>query len=356
MINSPPNTPPNTDRLDVVHTLRGLASFAVCWFHLSKWFNFKYAGQYPLVEASGHWGWLGVEVFFVISGFILPYSMWRAGYRPGDFFTFVWKRLLRLEPPYLISILLCLLLGFVPTLNPAYRGLPFTELLSAPQLFAHLGYLNAFFGYEWVNPVYWTLAIEFQFYLLVALLFPLLLVPRKSLLVVAALSAAALVVASSHYIFYFLPLFMMGVLIFQYKIGILRLRLFLLSLAPLVALSFFRLGMLETLAGLLAVLVITCVRHKSRVGDFLGDISYSLYLLHMPVGQMVISVGHKLARSEAESYVWLLASVVASIGAAYAFYRLVERPSQARASKIRYRKKSAAMPDSLPTQAVTEAV
>src|SRR5690606_28624124 len=42
------------------------------------------------------------------------------------------------------------------------------------QLFSHLGYLNNFIGKDWLNPVFWTLAIEFQYYLLIALFFPLI--------------------------------------------------------------------------------------------------------------------------------------------------------------------------------------
>jgi peptidoglycan/LPS O-acetylase OafA/YrhL len=42
----------------------------------------------------------------------------------------------------------------------------------ARELFAHLGYLNGFFAYRWGNSVYWTLAIELQYYLVIALVFP----------------------------------------------------------------------------------------------------------------------------------------------------------------------------------------
>ena len=49
----------------------------------------------------GAYGWLGVDVFFVISGFIVPYAMLRAGYTLSAWPTFILKRLIRVEPPYL---------------------------------------------------------------------------------------------------------------------------------------------------------------------------------------------------------------------------------------------------------------
>ena len=53
--------------------------------------------------------------------------------------------------------------------------------VSAFQLLLHLGYLNAFFNYDWSVALYWTLAIEFQFYLSIGLLFPL--ISHRSLLI-----------------------------------------------------------------------------------------------------------------------------------------------------------------------------
>ena len=84
-------------RIETLDCLRGIAAFAVLWFHLTN----GNLGFLPpgVLKSSGAFGWLGVEVFFVISGFILPYALQRAGYHSADFFQFVWKRILRLDPP-----------------------------------------------------------------------------------------------------------------------------------------------------------------------------------------------------------------------------------------------------------------
>lgn len=71
------------------------------------------------------------------------------------------------------------LLAWLSTLAPAFRGLPFHF---EPDVIAwHLGYLNAFVHKKWLNPVFWTLAIECQIYLLIAVLYPLVVSDRRSL-------------------------------------------------------------------------------------------------------------------------------------------------------------------------------
>src|SRR5947209_2252350 len=91
------------DRVEVVDGLRGLASLAVCWYHL-VYANHAFAGG-GLVAAvlrdSARNAWVGVEVFFVISGFVIPLALYRSGYTPRRFGTFMLKRIIRLDPPYL---------------------------------------------------------------------------------------------------------------------------------------------------------------------------------------------------------------------------------------------------------------
>ena len=65
---------------------------------------------------------MGVTAFFVISGFVLPLSLSSNGYRLSDAPVFLLKRAVRLEPPYLATILLIVTLGYVSTLVPLFRG------------------------------------------------------------------------------------------------------------------------------------------------------------------------------------------------------------------------------------------
>ncbi|MEO5903218.1 MAG: acyltransferase family protein [Gemmatimonadaceae bacterium] len=130
-----------------------------------------------------------MEVFFVVSGFIIPYSLYRGGYRLRlHWRRFVTKRILRLDPPYLATIVLVIVLTYASAAVPGFKGAQ--PHFTAKQLLLHLGYLNAFTGGDWVNPVFWTLAIEVQFYLMISAIFPLL-VHRNTWVRIAAMGSLA---------------------------------------------------------------------------------------------------------------------------------------------------------------------
>ena len=78
-----------------VESLRGVAALAVAWFHVTAIHGDSWA------RSSGHYGWLGVDAFFVISGFVVPYSIARTfpNYTIRDLPNFVLRRATRLEPP-----------------------------------------------------------------------------------------------------------------------------------------------------------------------------------------------------------------------------------------------------------------
>ncbi|HEV2763661.1 MAG TPA: acyltransferase, partial [Pyrinomonadaceae bacterium] len=207
----------HAERIAPLDAMRGLAALGVLAFHF-LWTN-------PSVPAGalkslGYYGWLGVPVFFVISGLVIPHSLHRGGYRVSDYFIFVCKRLARLEPPYLASILVVVLVWCVYRLWPY---VPHPSPFADPKgLVLHLGYLNAFFGRRWLNPVYWTLAIEFQYYVGVGLLYPLLAHTRRAarLAVMSLLASAVFLVPGDQFIFLHLPHFFVGTALFQHRAGL----------------------------------------------------------------------------------------------------------------------------------------
>ncbi|HKC62735.1 MAG TPA: acyltransferase, partial [Pyrinomonadaceae bacterium] len=201
-------------RIEVLDFLRGIASLAVSLFHFTNTLD-------PgLLKTITSYGYLGVEVFFVISGFVIPYSLYRGGYKLPQYGKFVLKRVIRLDPPYLVTILLILALGFLSLVLPYAKIGEFH--VTATQVFLHLGYLNTFFQYEWLNDVFWTLAIEFQYYLLIGLAYPLLVNRNEALRLgtMALLGALAFVISSPVFVFYYIFLFLMGISTFQFRIGL----------------------------------------------------------------------------------------------------------------------------------------
>jgi peptidoglycan/LPS O-acetylase OafA/YrhL len=133
---------------------------------------------------------LGVPMFFIISGFILgaPFAApFLQGKRPVSLKRYFLRRLTRLEPPYVLSMLL-----FFALKVAAGKG-TFSELF--PNLAASLLYLHGaiFGGASVINIVAWSLEIEVQFYILaplIALVFAIRSVLTRRLLLVALILLA----------------------------------------------------------------------------------------------------------------------------------------------------------------------
>ena len=154
----------SSSRLDAIHVCRGLAALSVCLLHISSATAFVFPRSVQTVASIGRYG---VPVFFVISGFVVPYSLLDRHYKIQAFPRFLTRRIVRLDPPYLVTLALALLLALL--------GHTYTYRTSDVAL--HLGYLSGLVGRPWAVSVFWTLGIEFQDYILVGLVLALVL-PR----------------------------------------------------------------------------------------------------------------------------------------------------------------------------------
>jgi len=323
--------------LSSLDLLRGLAAVAVCYFHFTHG-NPDFLSPGNFLYISGRYGFLGVDVFFVISGFVIPYAMFRGNYHVRDFGRFLTKRVVRIEPPYLVSIALVLLLNWLSTLSPAYRGAGF--LINWPGLALHLGYLNAFFNYPWVNDVYWTLAIEFQYYILIALLFPLLLhqVKHYSTGVLLIFAILGFIIPDHAFIFNYSLLFIVGILLFQFHVGYISKKHFGSFLLIVLILIFIKFDKRYLVAALLPYFFITYFEFHDRISKFLGNISYSLYLVHIPVGGRIINLTETFVSNELVRSIFVFVALAVSIFAAWIFFRLIEKPFMNISKKISYKK------------------
>lgn len=322
------------NRLESVEAMRGIAAFSVAFFH----FTIGSIRPEGMLQVLGSVGWLGVEVFFVISGFVIPMSMWERNYSlRKDVFRFVARRLVRLEPAYLLTVVGCIALWHVSAMMPGFKGTP--PQISLEVIALHAGYLIAFFDQEWLNPVFWTLAIEFQFYIAISLVFPLLSSKNRLL----RLSALIALVGLSHIgigrnlLPYWFGLFAAGILTWMTHARQLKPRGFIVLSVILFISNSYSLGVLIASVGLAtsAVLLITNFP-KMRPLAFLGTISYSLYLIHVPIGGRVINLMERLPESDLRNYSAIFLAFMVSILAAYIIYRLVELPSQRLSQRIGY--------------------
>ena len=325
------------DRIQGVDALRGLAALAVCWYHFTTAAPTLDEG---IVKSSGTYGWLGVEVFFVISGFIIPYALHRSGYKLKNYPTFLIKRITRLDPPYIASIFVVIAVTYFFTFSPHYSGEKFA--IDPVGLLLHVGYLNVIFHHPWLNPVYWTLAIEFQYYLLVGLIFSLISSKHRvvRLLTFALLGLTAVLIRREEYIFVFMFLFLMGMSVFQYRQKIVgRWEFVILVIAAAIGV-YLTLGIPYMLAALIGVSGILFLRVRNTILNFLGMISYSLYLIHPPIARLGLGLGRRFAVNQPTRILLVMIALGLSIFAAYLLYLLVEKPSQRWSATFKYKRPS----------------
>jgi len=320
------------ERIATVDALRGLAALAVAWFHFTTANPvFPKTGW---LRQSGSWGWLGVECFFVISGFVMPLAMHRAGYRIADAGRFLLRRLTRLHPAYLVSIVFTLVLLRVS--SPADAQPP-----TAAQVLLNAVYLPAFFGYPWLNTIYWTLGMEVQFYVLLALSFSLLsnrAAPLRLAWLVGA-AALSLLVTSDILVFRYLVIFAMGAVAFMVAVDFVSSTIGLVLLALLASVAWIVHGWPATIvAAATALAIASRLRLAWRPMLWIGALSYSLYLIHGPLGGRVVNLGARYANGVVAELAVMGIALLVTLGAAFVLYRLVERPSLRLAATLKTRR------------------
>jgi peptidoglycan/LPS O-acetylase OafA/YrhL len=324
---------PKITEIRVATALRGVAALAVAWYHLT---NMDYQAG-TVLRAMGSVGWLGVEAFFVISGFVIPYSLLVADYHKGRFFSFLVRRVVRIDPPYLVSIALSIAVAYAAYSTPGYHGKH--PQYTAGQVLAHLGYVNNFLGYEQINRVYWTLGIEFQFYILIGLFHKTLTRCRWVvfwLILLVGFGLNAWVKSSTldpeHVIVHWVPLFLMGISTASFKTGLLSRNMLLARLGCCCAAGVAFLSVPITVVALETALFIAFLPNFSPAPlAWLGKISYSLYLVHAPIGERLMNVAHRFVANLALCFA---ISMALTLLIAWGFNELFEEPARRWAKRI----------------------
>lgn len=326
----------NSTHIPVIDLLRGIAAMSVCLFH----FICTTTGyiQSPGILNVFSYGDKGVEVFFIISGIVIPLSMINGNYSYQSVFKFAAKRFMRIEPPYLAAVLVGIIYLTVRNYVPGSAPVDLTP--SIRDVWLHIGYLVPFFkDATWINPPFWTLSVEFQYYLSLAVIFPLVLNKRLAVRIIfySILFAGPLLVNSDAFFPHWSAFFCLGILYILNKTG----RINGIEYSAIFALCCFVVykhqGSLDLLIGLLTLLVVDLFGNfESRMGKFFGNISYSLYLLHSIIGTAFINfMSHRYTEAY-QKFIVISAGVLISVASAYIFYRFIEKPSQRMARRIKY--------------------
>jgi peptidoglycan/LPS O-acetylase OafA/YrhL len=145
----------SSQRLPALDVTRGIAALAVVLFHYTC-MNEAARTDMPTIMQFTTYGYFGVHLFFLISGFVIFMTLERTA-GALDFFL---ARASRLYPAFLLSIVLTLACLYV---------LPGMMEFSVRDVLLNLTMFPDILGAKKVNPAYWTLSIEIVFYAIVFL-------------------------------------------------------------------------------------------------------------------------------------------------------------------------------------------
>ncbi len=328
-------------RLGQVDALRGVAALAVALFHFTSRFVELYgSGQTPLVAVRhGH---LGVNLFFIISGFVIFMTLARTQ-RPMDFIV---SRFSRLFPSYWAAIVLTFLVML-------WLGLPH-KAVGLKDALANFLMIHGIFGVPHVDGVYWTLEVEMLFYAGMFLLYRLRWLGQTHWVLLGMLGVRLLYtvmervwgidlpwIAFRLLILQYIPWFSLGICIYQlsqtspaqsraWPLGV--------ATAAILTLAIVESVLMGALALAFASMVFLAASGHLRwlewpVFIWLGAISYPLYLLHENIGW---SVQLRLLAAGVPIDVTILLVLALALAAATAMTHSVERPAM-RWIRERYR-------------------
>jgi exopolysaccharide production protein ExoZ len=355
-------------RLRFIDSLRGIAAVMVLGTHLLH----STVMDKPLhrilpdpVTSVLSFGSKGVQIFFVLSGFVIMLSLARVTFDRRVAATFALRRQIRLDPAYWVVLLVTVADLWIE------RRAGFTVADPVPganNIVVNMGYLQALTGQNQIVKVAWTLAIEIQFYLFLLLLLSiadariirrtaqrmvvvhlralpwLLWVTGGASLLWSALGGRHNAGRWAGPVWFYFCLGALCALAHLRTVGWAHPFAFgcfiaLTSWLPPIS---DRAGLIAGLAT--AATVAICLYRPAmarslgapRVLQHLGKRSYSIYLVHTVVISPILRTGYKLTgESPGWALGWTLLGGTAAMVAAEGLYRWVEQPSLAFSERVK---------------------
>jgi peptidoglycan/LPS O-acetylase OafA/YrhL len=319
-------------RLVFLDALRGLAALTVFVSHTAERVSVTLS---QIIHTRFDLGHFGVTLFFLCSGFIIPFSL----ERQNSLSSFWISRIFRLYPLYWFTIGVSVFLAFSQSTGRSFGAFLFTN---SSMILGNLTMLQLFLGIPHIRGEYWTLSFEMLFYIIMSALF-LLKINKYTFQFTLALIVLSLLVEALLPLTFgvqfpvgilsFLALMFMGTTLFRVYSGELSARagltvaalgLIMLFVTPLAKgiseeRAWQHLNLISVrLAAVIVFGMVFLVRsyQPSRFMLYLGMISYSLYLMQTYV--MIIDVHN----SALNVLFWIVAQLVV----ATVTYYWIERP------------------------------
>ena len=320
-------------KLPALTGIRAFAALAVVLYHFTRGF--------PPLEGLFLHGYLGVDLFFILSGFII-HHVYRDTFSKGagreDFLNFIRYRFARIYPVHfaMIAAMLCLYLIAVSAIEIApHDPAPYTWTALA----ANLTLTHAWFGVPSPNIPSWSVSAEWFAYLL----YPFICVAAVRLPAAArcALALVCLAViglwANDHPLARIAPEFLLGMLVYDLnqpgRFG--RFAGLAAAGAIIAADLMLPIEALAVRAALFAALIATLAAPADLLGRilglpvfvYLGEISYSTYMTH-GVLWTVVTNACKLTNTSANSWGVIGVSVLLVLPLSMLTYHVVELPAR----------------------------
>jgi peptidoglycan/LPS O-acetylase OafA/YrhL len=331
-------------RFYLIDALRGFAASWVVLFHIYIGGDVdRFLALLPdlLSRFLFEWGVAGVPVFFVISGFVIAHSVGRDQVDGRYLARFTLRRSLRLDPPYWASIILIVSLTSLASL---IQNEP-VVLPSGAQTLAHMFYLQDILEYPQIGVIYWTLCLEIQFYLIYVVLVMLAQkISRVSQVPLLAIFFAAALVSllwptgmltENIYPGLFFPhwhAFLLGVFVYLTMRGLIDIRWSLAFSVVVLVSAIASQELFSVAAGVTSLFVLFAARFEQlyalnwRPLQFLGKISYSLYLTHDVIVFVSLYVFFAVLPHTAATELLAIAAIFGGcVVFAWAFWLLFER-------------------------------
>lgn len=340
-----------TSRLAFIDTLKALACQLIVLHHLAFYgpmSDHAYSLAPTLISWLSQDARMAVQAFLVIGGFLAVRAIAPFGtLLSSKPLMLLLKRYLKLVAPYLVAVLIGIACAALARTLMTHDSVPDRPTL--PQVLAHMLLLQGILGYEGLSAGVWYIAIDFQlFALLVGALWLARGISRRraAVPVAGALLVTTLALSSLYYFnrdgdwdnwgVYFFGAYALGIAsywatnqrrTFSWLVPVLALVIsaLLLDYRPRIAVAL--------LVALMLAFAGRCgfIEHwpKSRLIAYLGQISYSVFLVHFPICLIINGLFARFAsRDPWVNLAGMIIAWLASIAAGALFYRLVESPAQ----------------------------
>lgn len=329
-------------KLKLIQVFRGCAAILVLLFHITANFEVLFTGK-EFLFGIFKFGAAGVDFFFVLSGFIIAYSSLELVQRQ-KYWNYIAHRLIRIYPIYWIVFIISLLPHiFFPQFYNTIYSLDWKNILSAFLLLPN---------HNMINGVSWTLSFELYFYLLFLIIFLFRNIKISFLLIIVYALITLLSSTLGINGFFVSPLiceFFLGIVAyFLFKYSFLKtngLYLLIFGLLTFIVSAYlidkniillntelnrviyFGLPSFFIILGAIIIETNKNINIKHLLLD-IGDSSYSLYLIHLPIVVIALKVlSNKFSISLLLLNVYLLILCIFIIAISIVTHKLIEKPT-----------------------------